>query len=50
MDTIKQGEKLVENFISSRDGPKKSTETRQKWKNVKIYGMQMKGSLIMFLH
>ena len=29
-----QGEKFPQNFISSRDGPVRSTKTRQKWKNV----------------
>ena len=30
-----QGKKFLPNFISSRHGPKKSTETRQKWKNAR---------------
>ena len=38
----KQGEKLLPSFLSGRDGPEKSTETRQRWKHIRrlpYYGM-----------
>ena len=37
---------FVQNFISSRDGPEKGTETRQRWKPQEDYAT----STVYFLH